>query len=72
MASRTLHGVPLSIVLDRIKKEIILFKLSLQFYESTYDQEYILKGYKLITESEELISSLEKCDSKVKTCLIFC
>ncbi|KAK1125275.1 hypothetical protein K0M31_005649 [Melipona bicolor] len=66
MASRTLHGVPLSVVLDRIKKEIILFKVSLQFYESTYDQEYISKGYKLITESEELISSLEKCDSKLQ------
>ncbi|XP_017761733.1 PREDICTED: uncharacterized protein LOC108551899 [Eufriesea mexicana] len=66
MASRTLHGVPLSLLLDKIKKEIILLKVSLQIYESIYNQEYILKGYKLITESEELISSLGKCDNKLQ------
>lgn len=66
MGSGTLHGVPLSIILNKIKKEIILFKVSLQRHESIYDQEYILKGYKLITKSEKFISSLQKCDSKVK------
>ncbi|CAK9804218.1 hypothetical protein ANTPLA_LOCUS3996 [Anthophora plagiata] len=66
MASRTLHGIPLSLLLDKIKKEMVLLKISLQIHESVYNHEYILKGYKLITESEELISSLEKCDSKLQ------
>lgn len=66
MASRTLHGVPLSLLLDKIKKEIFLLK---QICESAYDHEYILKGYKLINESEELINILKKCDSKVKSLL---
>lgn len=65
MASRTLHGVPLSLLLDKMKKEVILLRISLQVYESGYDQKYMLKGYKLITKIEELINSLEKCDSKV-------
>ncbi|XP_006558641.1 uncharacterized protein LOC102680338 [Apis dorsata] len=63
MASRTLHGVPLSLLLDKIKKEIFLLK---QICESAYDHEYILKGYKLINESEELINILKKCDSKLQ------
>ncbi|XP_012144009.1 uncharacterized protein LOC105662889 [Megachile rotundata] len=66
MASRMLHGVPLSLILDKVKKEIILLKLSLNINESIHSQEYILKGYKLIAESEELICSLEKCDSKLQ------
>ncbi|XP_076248251.1 uncharacterized protein LOC143188081 [Calliopsis andreniformis] len=66
MASRTLHGVPLSLLLDKVKKEVILLKVSLQIREFTYGQEYILRGYELITESEELINSLEKCDKKLQ------
>ncbi|XP_076169976.1 uncharacterized protein LOC143148020 [Ptiloglossa arizonensis] len=66
MASRTLHGVPLSLLLDKMKKEVILLRISLQVYESGYDQKYMLKGYKLITKIEELINSLEKCDSKLQ------
>ncbi|XP_060811397.1 uncharacterized protein LOC132904703 [Bombus pascuorum] len=69
MGSGTLHGVPLSIILNKIKKEIILFKVSLQRHESIYDQEHILKGYKLITKSEKFISSLQKCDSKLQQLL---
>lgn len=71
MASKTLHGVPLSLLLDKVKKEVILLKVSLQVHESVYDQENVLKGYKLITEIEELISSLEKCDKKVKRLINF-
>ncbi|XP_046141932.1 uncharacterized protein LOC114872347 [Osmia bicornis bicornis] len=66
MASRTLHGVPLSVILDKVKKEIILLKKSLKINQSIYKKEYIRKGYQLITESEELIHSLEKCDSKLQ------
>ncbi|XP_076663066.1 uncharacterized protein LOC143366117 [Andrena cerasifolii] len=66
MASRTLHGVPLSLLLDKIKKEVILLKVSLQVHESTYDRECTLQGYKLINEIEGLISSLEKCDNKLQ------
>lgn len=71
MASRMLHGVPLSLILDKAKKEITLLKLSLNINESIHSREYILKGYKLIAESEELICSLKKCDSKVKELLNF-
>lgn len=71
MASRTLHGVPLSVILDKVKKEIILLKKSLKINQSIYNKEYIRKGYQLITESEELIRSLEKCDSKVKKLFSF-
>ncbi|CAL7935299.1 unnamed protein product [Xylocopa violacea] len=66
MASRTLHGIPLSLLVNKIKKDVILSKISLQACESRYDQEYVVKGYSLITESEELISSLEKCDGKLQ------
>ncbi|XP_054013357.1 uncharacterized protein LOC128895101 [Hylaeus anthracinus] len=62
MASRTLHGIPLSLLLDKIKKEVVLLKASLQVHEPVY----ILKTFKLITEIEELINSLEKCDSKLQ------
>lgn len=71
MASRTLQGVPLSLLLDKIKKEVTLLKVSLQIYDSAYDREYVLKGYKLITESEELKNNLEECDSKVQNLLNF-
>ena len=71
MASRTLHGVPLSLLLDKIKKEVILLKVSLQVHESINNRECTLKGYKLINEIEGLISSLEKCDNKVKRSINF-
>ncbi|XP_015434295.1 PREDICTED: uncharacterized protein LOC107190078 [Dufourea novaeangliae] len=66
MASRTLHGVPLSLLLDKVKKEVVLLKLCLQAHDLPCNQEYKLKGYELITEVEELINSLVKCDYKLQ------
>lgn len=71
MASRTLHGVPLSLLLDKIKKEVILLKVSLQVHESAYNRECTLKGHKLINQIEGLINSLEKYDNKVKRLILY-
>ncbi|XP_031846295.1 uncharacterized protein LOC116432923 [Nomia melanderi] len=66
MASRTLHGVPLSLLLDKMKKEIILLKVCLKTHDPSYNHKYVLEGCKLIIEIEKLINSLEKCDYKLQ------
>ncbi|XP_076658396.1 uncharacterized protein LOC143362272 [Halictus rubicundus] len=66
MASRTLKGVPLSLLLDKVKKEVILLKVCLQANDISYNHEHALEGCKLIMEVERLLNSLEKCDYKLQ------
>ncbi|XP_078033995.1 uncharacterized protein LOC144468420 [Augochlora pura] len=66
MASRTLHGVPLSLLLDKVKKEVILLKVCLQAHDPSYNHGHALEGYKLIKEVEKLLNNLEKCDYKLQ------
>ncbi|XP_072760322.1 uncharacterized protein [Anoplolepis gracilipes] len=70
MASRTLSGVPLSLLLERIKKERSLARESLHIYENKYDNEYgrehLAKCYTLLNEIEDLLKNFERCDDKLQ------
>lgn len=70
MGSRVQSGVPLSLLLDKIKKEKFLTKESLRIYESKYvadSCEQLARCYTLLNEIENLLSNLERCDDKACT-----
>ncbi|XP_029169099.1 uncharacterized protein LOC114939042 [Nylanderia fulva] len=69
MASRTLPGVPLSLLFERIKKEKSLTKESLHIYENEYDREHLARCYALLDEIEDLSNNLERCDDKLQNYL---
>ncbi|GAB1869027.1 hypothetical protein CAJAP_10106 [Camponotus japonicus] len=69
MASRTLSGISLSLLLERIKKEKSLTRESLHIYENGYDREHLAKCYALLNEIEDLLSNLERCDDKLQNYL---
>ncbi|EZA49591.1 hypothetical protein X777_12136 [Ooceraea biroi] len=64
MASRTQSGVPLSLLLKKIKKEKSLTRESLHVHEGEYSREQLVKCYVLLDEIDDLINSLERCDDK--------
>lgn len=66
MASRTLPGVPLSLLLEKIKKESSLTKVSLNIREEEYSREHIVKCCALLGEIEDLSSNLKRCDHKAR------
>lgn len=66
MASRTLSGVPLSLLLEKIKKESSLAKELLNIHEHEYSREHIVKCYALLDEIEDLLSNLKRCDRKAR------
>lgn len=66
MASRTLAGVPLSLLLKKIKKERSLTRELLNIHENEYSHEHVAKCYTLLSEIEDLLSNLEKCDDKAR------
>lgn len=67
MASRTQSGVPLALLLKRIKKErAFLTQKSLQVYESEHSREELAKCYVLLNEVDDLINNLERCDDKAR------
>ncbi|KAK2584177.1 hypothetical protein KPH14_006605 [Odynerus spinipes] len=68
--SHTLPGIPLSSLLDKIRKEAVMVKMKLQINEVTYDFTDILRGYKLFSEIAELLNNLERYDNKVQQYLI--
>ncbi|XP_014485887.1 PREDICTED: uncharacterized protein LOC106750219 [Dinoponera quadriceps] len=66
MASRTLSGVPLSLLLARIKKECSLTKDSLNIHEAEYSREHVIKCCALLKEIEDLLGNLKRCDYKLR------
>ncbi|XP_032664971.1 uncharacterized protein LOC116841300 [Odontomachus brunneus] len=66
MASRKLSGVPLSLLLEKIKKESSLAKELLNTHEHGYSREHIVKCYALLDEIEDLLSNLKRCDHKLQ------
>jgi len=66
MASRTQSGVPLSLLLKKIKKERSLTRESLHVHEGEYSREQLVKCYVLLNEIDDLINNLERCDDKAR------
>jgi hypothetical protein len=66
VGSRTLSGIPLSLLLEKIKKEISLTKELLHIRETAYSREYLAKCYVLINEIEDLLRNLERSDDKAR------
>lgn len=66
VGSRTLSGIPLSLLLEKIKKERSLTKELLHLHESKYNREYLTKCYVLLNEIEDLIRNLERSDDKAR------
>lgn len=67
MASRTLSRVPLSLLLEKIKKEKFLTEKSLHIHGDEYNHEHRAKCYALLNEIEDLLSNLKRCDDKAWT-----
>jgi len=66
VASRTLSGVPLSLLLKKIKKQRFLTRELLYTHKDEYSYEHLAKCYSLIHEIENLLSNLERCDHKAR------
>ncbi|XP_028049502.1 uncharacterized protein LOC105837830 isoform X2 [Monomorium pharaonis] len=66
MGSRTLSGIPLSLLLEKIKKEKSLTRELLHIRETTYSHEYLARCYVLINEIEDLLRDLERSDDKLQ------
>jgi len=66
MASRTQSGVPLSLLLKKIKKERSLTRESLHVHEGEYNREQLAKCYILLNEIDDLVNNLERCDDKAR------
>ncbi|XP_020292964.1 uncharacterized protein LOC109859280 isoform X2 [Pseudomyrmex gracilis] len=69
MSSRVQSGVPLSLLLDKIKKEKSLIRESLHIYESKYvadNCEQLARCYTLLNEIENLLTNLERCDDELQ------
>lgn len=66
MASHTVTGAPLSLLYEKIQKEISLAKESLHIYKDEYDHENLAKCYTLLDEIDNLLIKLERCDDKAR------
>lgn len=66
MGSRTQSGIPLSLLLEKIKKERSLTRELLHVREPKYSREYLAKCYVLFNEIEDLIHNLERSDDKAR------
>ncbi|KYN13545.1 hypothetical protein ALC57_14251 [Trachymyrmex cornetzi] len=69
VGSRTLSGIPLSLLLEKIKREKSLTRELLHTHETKYSREYLAKCYVLLNETENLLCNLEKSDDKAR---IYC
>ncbi|KYN30699.1 hypothetical protein ALC56_14997 [Trachymyrmex septentrionalis] len=58
VGSRTLSGIPLSLLLKKIKREKSLTRELLYIHETKYSREYLAKCYVLLNETEDLLSIL--------------
>jgi len=66
VGSRTLSGIPLSLLLEKIKKESSLIKELLHIHKIKYSHEYLAKCYILLNEIEDLLRNLERADNKAR------
>ncbi|XP_018371476.1 PREDICTED: uncharacterized protein LOC108766585 [Trachymyrmex cornetzi] len=66
VGSRTLSGIPLSLLLEKIKREKSLTRELLHTHETKYSREYLAKCYVLLNETENLLCNLEKSDDKLR------
>lgn len=66
VGSRTLSGIPLSLLLEKIKKERSLTKELLHIREPKCSREYLAKCYILLNAIEDLIRNLERSDDKAR------
>ncbi|XP_018398129.1 PREDICTED: uncharacterized protein LOC108776114 [Cyphomyrmex costatus] len=66
VGSRTLSGIPLSLLLKKIKKETSLTRKLLHTCVTKYSHEYLSKCYVLLNETEDLLCKLEKSDDKLR------
>lgn len=66
VGSRTLSGIPLSLLLEKIKRERALTTELLHIHEPKYNREYLMKCYVLLNEIEDLIRNLERSDDKAR------
>jgi len=69
VGSRTLSGIPLALLLEKIKREKSLTRELLHTHETKYSREYLAKCYVLLNETEDLLCNLEKSDDKAR---IYC
>jgi len=66
VGSRTLSGIPLSLLLEKIKKERSLTRELLHIHKTKYSHEYLTKCYVLLNEIEDLLRNLERADNKAR------
>lgn len=66
VGSRTLSGIPLSLLLEKIKREKSLTRELLHTHKTKYSREYLAKCYVLLNETEDLLCNLEKSDDKAR------
>ncbi|XP_012058540.1 PREDICTED: uncharacterized protein LOC105621684 [Atta cephalotes] len=66
VGSRTLSGIPLALLLEKIKREKSLTRELLYTHETKYSREYLAKCYVLLNETEDLLCNLEKSDDKLR------
>ncbi|KAG7189421.1 hypothetical protein KM043_017125 [Ampulex compressa] len=69
MASRTLPGMPLSLLLEKVKEKILIARTSLQLLGDARHQD-VHCVFVLFSEVDELIGRLEKCDHKLQQYLL--
>ncbi|XP_077262451.1 uncharacterized protein LOC143897546 [Temnothorax americanus] len=67
--SHTQSGVPLSSLLENIKKKRSLIKEFLHVQETKYSREYLAKCYVLLNEIEGLLRNLKRSDDKLQQCI---
>ncbi|XP_011152020.1 uncharacterized protein LOC105190789 [Harpegnathos saltator] len=66
MASHTLSGVPLSLLIEKIKKESSRTKELLDTREDAYTSREYTECCALLDEIEDLLSNLKRCDHKLQ------
>ncbi|XP_011635883.1 uncharacterized protein LOC105426377 [Pogonomyrmex barbatus] len=66
VGSRTLSGIPLSVLLEKIKKERSLTWELLRTHKNEYSREYLAKCHALLNEIDDLIRNLERSDDKLQ------
>ncbi|EFN76139.1 hypothetical protein EAI_08717 [Harpegnathos saltator] len=66
MASHTLSGVPLSLLIEKIKKESSRTKELLDTREDAYTSREYTECCALLDEIEDLLSNLKRCDHKAR------
>ncbi|XP_071638088.1 uncharacterized protein [Temnothorax longispinosus] len=67
--SHTQSGVPLSSLLENIKKKRSVIKEFLHVQETKYSREYLAKCYVLLNEIEGLLRNLKRSDDKLQQCI---